>query len=338
MPNKFPVMSVPVTDGLPNVMMMDAASISGGMAFLVGELEKRDEKLHEPLTSITWPRDMPVKTGGGWVDSVSVFDVSYATSGGTNDGLIAGETNDLPMMQADISKDTYRVLQWGHILSVPLIDQQKLQKIGRNLDEILNKGLHLAYDKAIDRSVYTGIAKAGTHGLVNDPNITAVVADPHTSGGTDTRWTGKTPDEILADVNRLLLGTWTASEYDLSGMANHILMPPAQYAYIVKTKVGVTGDKSILQFLLENNIGKNQGVEVVIAPCQYCVGAGTGGADRMVGYCNDVDRVRFDITVPLQRMLTQASARDMAYLTPYVSQFSELQWPYRQHAMYVDGI
>ncbi len=338
MANKFPVLSVPTTDGLPNVMMMDAASISGGMAFLVGELEKRDEKLHEPLTSITWPRDMPVKTGGGWVDSVSVFDVSYGTTGGSNDGLIGNETNDLPMMQADIGKDAYRVLQWGHILSVPLIDQQKLQKIGRNLDDILNKGLHLAYDKMVDKSVYTGFEKAGTHGLVNDPQITTVVAAPHTSGGTDTEWVNKTPDEILADVNRLLLGTWEASEYDLSGMANHVLLPPKQYAYLVQTKVGVTGDKSILQFLIENNIGKNQGIDIVFAPCQYCVGAGTSGKDRMVGYCNDVDRVRFDITVPLQRMLTQASARDMAYLTPYVSQFSELQWPYRQHAMYEDGI
>lgn len=41
----FPVLSVPTTDGMPaNVMMMDAASIAGGMAFLVGELEKRDER------------------------------------------------------------------------------------------------------------------------------------------------------------------------------------------------------------------------------------------------------------------------------------------------------
>ena len=97
---------------------------------------------------------MPVKTGGGWVDSVSVFDVSYASAGGSDEGLMGNETNDLPMVQADIGKDVYKVFQWGHILRVPLIDQQKLQKIGRNLDDVLNKGLHLVHDKFLDKTVY----------------------------------------------------------------------------------------------------------------------------------------------------------------------------------------
>ena len=49
------MVNVPTNDGLPGNMMMDASSFSGGLAFLVGELETRDEKLHEPLTSVTWP-------------------------------------------------------------------------------------------------------------------------------------------------------------------------------------------------------------------------------------------------------------------------------------------
>lgn len=336
--SQFPMIQVPVNDGIPNGFMMDAQSISGGMAFLVGELEKRDEKLHEPLTSTTWPRDLPVRTGGGWVDSVSNIDVSYASTGGTDEGLIGGESNDLPIIQADFGKETHKVFTWGHTLKVPMIDQQKLQKIGRSLDDVLNKGLHLVHDKILDKNAYLGMTKHGSFGLVNNPTILTATAAPHTANGTDTQWIHKTPDEILADVNRIMLSTWAAAEYDLSGMANHILLPPKQYAYIVHTKVGVTGDKSILQFLLENNIGKNQGVDLVIAPCRWCENAGTGNTDRMVGYCNDEDRVRFDITVPLNRMLTQASAEHLAYLTPYVTQFSEVQWIYREHAMYLDGI
>lgn len=338
----FPMINVPVNDGMPHGFMMDSASVSGGMVYLVGELEKRDEKLHEPLTSVTWARDMPVKTGGGWVDSVSVFDVSYATAGGSDDGLIGNETNELPVMQADIGKETYKVFQWGHILRVPLINQQKLQKIGRNLDDILNKGLHLVHDKAIDKNVYVGQTNRST-GLVNSNGITTEGAalTKQSITGTDAekrKWVNKTPDEILADVNHALLSTWEQSEYDLSGMANQILIPPAQYAYLVHTKVGVTGDKSILTYLLENNIGKNQGIDIEIFPSVWCKGAGVGAVDRMVAYCNDYDRVRFDITVPLQRMMTQASAEHMAYLTPYVTQFSEVQWIYRQHAIYIDGI
>lgn len=338
MAKNFPVLPVPVTDGMPGGMMISDAAIRDGMAFLVGELEKRDEKLHEPLTSVTWPRDMPVRTGGGWVDSVSVFDVSYATSGGSNGGLIGPESNELPIMQADISKDSYKTLQWGNILKVPLIDQQKLQKIGRNLDDVLNKGLHLAHDKMLDGSVYQGFANMGTYGLVNDPHITTVTAAPHTNGGTDTEWEHKTPQEILEDLNRVLRTTWAAAEYDLSGMANHVLIPPAQYTRLVETELSEGSGVSILTYLLENNLAKNQGNQLFIGPSRWCEGAGTSGADRLVAYCNDEDRVRMDITVPLQRMMTQASAEHLAYLTPYVTQFSELQWVYRQHAMYMDGI
>lgn len=329
---KYPMVSV--NDGMGAMMTSDA--IATGMAFLVGELEKRDEKLHEPMTSITWARDMPVRTGGGLVDNVTYFDVSYATSGGSNNGIMGNETNDLPVMQADIGKDSARTFMWGHILKVPMIDQEKLKKIGRSLDDILDKGLHLAHDKTVDASVYEGFAQHGSYGLVNNPNITVVTAAQGAS--TKTPWAEKTPDEILTDVNRVMVDTWAASEYDLTGMANHILVPPTQYAHLVKTKVGVTGDKSILTYLLENNIGKNQGIDLVIAPSRWCEKAGTSGVDRMVAYCNNEDRVRFDMTSPLHRLMTQASAEHLAYLTPYLAQWSEIYWLYTSHAMYMDGI
>ena len=57
-----PVNSVPV---------MDADGISTGGAFLVSELEKRDPLIRKPLTSFTYPRDIVIQTGGGWVDYVS---------------------------------------------------------------------------------------------------------------------------------------------------------------------------------------------------------------------------------------------------------------------------
>ena len=322
--------------GLSGGAFVTDAAISGGLAFLVGELEKRDEKLHEPLTSVTWAQDIPIRSGGGFVDNVSTFDVSYATSGGSNEGIMGGATNDLPIMQADIGKTLVRTFTWGHVLKVPYIDQQKLSQIGRSLDDILSNGIQLAYDKTLDQSTYRGFPQHGSYGLVNSPMIMSYMAAA--GAGGSTRWANKTPDEILVDVNRLISLTWSQSEYDLSGMANHILLPIPQYEALVSRKVGVTGDKSILTFLLENNIGRDQGVTLAIKPRRWCTGAGVGGTDRMVGYANNIDRVRFDMTVPINRILTQVSAEQLAYLTPYVAQWSEINWIYTQHAAYVDGI
>ena len=55
--------------------------------FLMKELEKVDEAILEPLTATEWPRDMPVITGGGLLESVASIDVTYASTGGEDDNL-----------------------------------------------------------------------------------------------------------------------------------------------------------------------------------------------------------------------------------------------------------
>jgi len=325
-----------VTMDVPASLRAQDAATSGGMAFLVGELEKRDPKLREPLTSVTYPRDIVVKTGGGWVENTSAYNVSYATAGGADGGIINGETNNIPIMQADIGKDIFKVFSWSHILKVPFLDQAKLQTIGRSLDDILDKGIRLNHDKTLDRNVYLGFPNYGAYGIVNNPNVTIVSAA--TGASSSTLWTNKTPDEILADVNTAMLTTWENSQYDLSGMANHILVPPAQYAMMVRQKVSTAGDISILSFLLDNNIGKDQGVDLFIGPCRWCIGAGASSTDRMVAYANNEDKVRIHETVPLQRAMTNPSVEHLAYLTAYCAQFSQPEILYLQPFLYTDGI
>jgi len=321
---------------LPASMARDA-----GYAFLVGELEKRDPKVREPLAAIFWPRDIPVKTGGGWVEFSSTLNVGYATTGGGSNGIQGSESNNIPVMQADIGKDAYPVFTWMNNLAIPFVDQAKLQQIGRSLDQILDKGIRLASQKTLDESSYLGIE--GKTGLVNDVNVThqsvaEAGASSPTGKTTSTNWVDKTPDAILADINEVMTTGWSNSGYDLSGMPNQILIPPSQYSYLVGTIVSSAGNRSILDYVLENNIGHNQGVELVIQPRPFCIGAGAGGTDRMVAYVNDEDRVNFDLTVPLSRIMTQPSVEKVAYLTAYAMQFSVVKILYYEPVQYRDGI
>lgn len=329
-------LDAPVIDMVPRSLRAQDAATAGGMAFLVGELEKRDPKLREPLTSVTYPRDIYINTGGGWVESTSNYNVSYANTGGEDGGIIGTETNAIPIMQADVGKDIYKVFNWANIMKVPFLDQAKLQTIGRSLDDMLDKGIRLNHDKTMDRNVYEGFPKFGTYGLVNHPYVTATAAPKGASGKSS--WIDKTADEMLNDVNEIMNSTWAASEYDLSGMAQHILIPPRQYARLVATKVSEAGNISVLQFLLDNNIGKNQGIDLSINPCRWCIGAGTGGTDRMVGYVNDEDRLQVDETVPLQRGMTGPDISNLAYLTAYMAQFGQVKFLYYEPALYMDGI
>lgn len=332
--------------GLPGVsspVMMNDAAIASGQAFLQGELEKLDPKVHEPLMSVTWPRDIVVKTGGGYVDFTSNFFAEYATAGANEYGLMGGATNALPTIQANLSKDVFPVNDYGYIIKVPFMDQQRMAQIGRSLEELMQNGLRKNYDKMLDQNVYFGMTSIGQTGLLNNPNITQSVAALN-AGKTSRKWRDKTPTEILDDVNTAINLTWAQSEYDLTGMANHILIPPDDFNYINGTLVSSAGSQSILSFLLANNTAQAQGRNLVIAPCRQCISAGeavvsgTTSSGRMMAYVNAEDRVHFDETVPLTRVLTQPSVNDMAYLTAYVAKVGVVKFLYNQCAVYVDGI
>lgn len=326
-----------LSDGsLGSGRVLDAAGISTGMAFLEGELEKRDPKIREPLTSVTWPRDIVAESGGGWVDFTSTMNVDYATSGGNDNSLVGGATDVISLVQANINKDVYKVFTWAQGMKIPFVDSQKFQTIGRSIDSILDRGVRLNYNKSVDQLVYRGFTSVGFTGLVNDANIIRSTA-PNGAAGSSL-WQNKTVDEILWDVNKALTEAWAASEYDESAIPNHLLLPPDKYAYIVSTRIGTSGNENILDYLLRNNLATNRGGNLYIAPCRWCSGAGTGNTDRMVAYVNDRDKVYFDLPVPLTRAMTQPVALQFAYITIYAAQMGQVKWLYYQPARYMDGI
>lgn len=314
---------------------MDAA-VANGMAYITGELEKQDPKVREPLTSVTWQRDIVAKTGGGWVEYTSTFDVDYGTTGPNDQSIVGTGSNTIPIMQVGTNKNLYKVFTWMHAMQIQFVDQAKLKQIGRSLEDLLNKGIRLNYNKTLDLNVYKGFEKLGTTGLLNDPKVVVTTADKGAS--SKTTWKDKTPDEILEDINQAITSAWVASEYDLDGMPNHILIPPKQYTLLVTRKVSEAGNCSVLEYLMNNNIAKNQGRSITIEPCRWCIGAGSGKTDRMLVYVNDEDKVNFDITVPITRAMTQPVVEKAAYLTLYAAQIGQVKFNYYQPVRYIDGI
>ena len=315
---------------------LDAAGIATGMAFLEGELEKRDPKIREPLTSVTWQRDIVAETGGGWVDFTSTMDVDYATSAPNEASLVGGATDVIATVQANLNKDIFKVFTWAQAMKVPFVDSQKMQTIGRSIDQMLDKGIRLNYNKSLDQLVYTGFSNVGVTGITNSSDITAASATTGASGSTE--WANKTVDEILWDINKMLIEAWAAAEYDESAMPNHILLPPTKYAYLVSTRIGTSGDENILGYIMKNNIAKQQGRDLQIFPCRWLTGAGTSSTDRMMCYVNNKDFLYFDIPVPLTRAMTQPVALQFSYITIYAGQMGQVKFLYNQPARYVDGI
>ena len=311
---------------------MDAAGIASGQAFLTGELEKRDMLVRTPLTSFTYTRDIPIRVGGGWAEYVSAMNVGYGITGGSGDNLIqAASVDGIPLVQANFGKDLWKT----HIISAGTrifwVDMQRGNMTGRNLDTLLRDGLRMTYDKHMDENTYVGFARYGTTGLINNADVTVTSASTTFANATS-------PDDILDIINTAILDAWAAAGYDLDAIPNHIIMPYEQYNYIATTRIGQLAEKTILTFLLENNVAKQNGSDLFIGATAWCKSAGAGNADRMVVYCNKERYIAMDELVPLTRAMTTPNAERFSYDTAYAGNVSEVEVFYTQPIVYVDGI
>lgn len=332
----FTMQSAPGAAGVPT---MDAGGIASGGAFLVSELEKRDPMIRKPLTSFTYPRDIVIETGGGWVDYVSAMAVSYGITGGAGDSPVtAGGANGIPTVQASVDKGVYKAHVFAAALRVMFQDMQRSNYIGRSLDNLLQDGVRLAYDKHMDANVYVGIETYGTTGLVNNPDAVETTAASNGATSPSTKWVDKTPEQILKDVNDALTAGWAANEYDESAIPNHILLPYEQYLYIMTTKVTDLATETIYDFLMKNNAAAKAGGDLFIGATRWCKGAGTSGSDRMVVYNNDRRFVKMDELVPLNRIMSQPNVANVCYDTAYMANISEVQIFYPTTIRYVDGV
>lgn len=316
---------------------MDAAGIASGGAFLVSELEKRDPLIRKPLTSVTYPRDIVIQTGGGWVDYVSAMSVAYGVTGGSGSSPVqAGGANGLPIVQASVDKGVYKAHVFAVALRVMFQDMQRANYIGRSIDQLLTDGVRLAYDKHQEQNVYMGLSEYGTTGLLNNPDAAESAVVAGASGKTN--WKDKTPAEILADVNTAITATWAQAEYDLDAMPNHILIPYEEYTYILTTPVTQLATETIYDYIVKNNVAAKNGGSLFIGAARWCKGAGTGGSDRMVVYVNHERFVKLDELVPLSRVMSQPNAANVCYDTAYMANVSEVQVLYPQTITYWDKI
>lgn len=303
--------------------------------FLMKELEKVDQKILEPLTSTDWPRDMPVITGGGITESIASVDISYASTGLEDDNIFYDAANDIPVIQADLSKQVARTFSFAEYMVFNRTEREKMLSVGRDPETFLDKGIKLHFEKVLDRNVYVGFSKVSSSGLCNNASIIRSSAAMNASN-TSTQWKDKTADEILMDINAAISAVWEENDCSSDALPNHILIPTEQYGQLVTRKVSDDSERSILTYILENNLTRCQGKELNIYPLKWCSGVGSGSIDRMVVYINHDSRICFNLTEPLRRFEEEYS--DMRIKIPYYGQFSEVRFLYPTTVRYMDGI
>lgn len=165
------------TDGLATY---DRATIDSSGVFLIGELERLDQTMHEPLVSITWGRDIDLREDVTVADEFSSFTNStFAAAGGINPtgkSWIGKDSNAITGVTLDIGKTAQRLHLWGMELSYTIPELESAQKLGRPIDQQKYEAIKLKHQMDIDETVYKGDTDLGFTGLINSAAVTAANA------------------------------------------------------------------------------------------------------------------------------------------------------------------
>lgn len=324
----------------------DSATYDSAGAFLIGELERLDPMIHEPLVSLTWDRDIDLRTDVQMGDESSSFTLStFGSAGGATSGGIswAGkETTTLPRINLDIDKIVSPLTLWAEEVAYTVPELMSAAQLGRPIDTGMLAGLNLKHQMDTDQLVYVGDPDVSATGMVNNTLVTNVSNVAAGAGvGAPLQWVNKTPDEIKADVNELLVSVWAASGY--KAPPNKLLLSPVPFGYITTTVVSEAGNDSILKYVKENNVMTAQyNRPLDILPVKWLdkanINGPTGAAatyDRMAAYSQQPDYIRFPM-VPLQPM--QPQYRGIWVAVPYFGRLGRVEVVYPETMGYRDGI
>lgn len=326
---------------IDNLMTFDQQTVDSAGVFLVGELERLDQKLHMPLVAYTWGRDIDLREDVSMADEFSSFTNSSFASApgvpGSGKAWVGKDTTAIVGISLDIGKTASPLPLWAMQLGWTIPELQSAEKLGRPVDQQKFSGMQLKYNMDIDEQVYIGDTALALKGLTNHGSMT------NTGNAVTGAWTGgsTTPAQILADINELLNSVWAASGYAVC--PSELLLPPLQYGYLVATLISSAGNISILEFVRNNSLSNAiNGRPLNIRPLKWLTGttrggqgAGASGADRMIAYTKQQDYVRFPL-VPLQR--TPIEFRDLRQLTTYFGRLGAVELVYPETIGARDGI
>ena len=327
----------------------DGRTVDSTGAFLVGELERLDYTLHEPLAAVTWGRDIDLREDVTLADEVSSFTLSsFASAGslGTGNGIgngkawIGKDTNQITGISVDIAKIPHQLRPWGMELKYTILELESAAKLGRPIDVQKYEGLQLKHQMDIDEQVYIGDTTTGDTGLINNSLMTNVSNLPN-GVSASPNWSTKSPDEILADVNTMLTSVWQASAWAV--MPTRLLLPPAQFGFISTQKVSSAGNVSILKYIQDNNLLTTSGKGLLeILPLKWLIGAGIGGTlgvtgtvDRAFVYNKNKNYVRYPMTL-LQRTPVQYDS--IYHKTTYFCRMGAVELVYPEICGAFDGL
>lgn len=231
--------------------------------------------------------------------------------------LITNYSDDFKRVNVTGVEVTGKVHSYGAAVEYSVQDIRAAAMAGIPLQDHEVRASRRASEQKLDDIVLNGEAGGNLFGIMTHPNVPNAAVPAGAS--TDTEWTEKTSDEILADLNDIV-----TDMVDLTKgveAPTDLVLPIAQYELINNRARSATSDTTILQFFLQNN----QHIQRVHSWYKL-KGAGAATTDVMIAYRNDPEVLQ--TVIPQEFEMFPAQPKNMAFNIPCHARFGGVRIRY----------
>lgn len=199
------------------------------------------EVIKRPMPEIKYPRMIPVDTSANaFAPSVTFFTQDAAGKA----KFINTKGDDIPLVNIGLTKFEQSINDGGVGYSFGVAEIGAAMQMGISLGSEGAMTAREAYEQLVEEVAFVGNDQLGVEGLYNTTGITTEAAAK--------TFANSTPQEILGEINGTLTGILT----DTKGLdlADTIVLPLEQFAYIATTQISPESSITILEFIQKSNV------------------------------------------------------------------------------------
>lgn len=189
-----------------------------------------------------FPLDSTADTGAATVTYQSWDAVGMAR-------LIVSYATDLPNVEVTAKETTRKIYGEGIAFGFSIQDLRAARYAGKPLEQRKADAARRQLMQLENTLAFDGDAATDIPSFITNPNFNQVT--PVDGLSNDTKWSTKTPAEIIKDVSAM-----TAAIRDISNgveAPNTLLLPESQYTILSTTPRAEGTDTTILDFILSSN-------------------------------------------------------------------------------------
>lgn len=288
--------------------------------FLVNQLAFTEATVYAKEFQVRTFRDVvDIKADGGmWANEIRYLKSEIKGTG----KRINSTAMDIPT--ADIEYGDRSVPVYGGAIGYryDIVELAQSVQIGRSLPADRADAAMEAFEFHMN-----AVALSGESPLASFFAFSGVPVSTVTGAG----WDNLTADEIVNQLNdqiAIYVANTGQNRYP-----DTLVMSVARQSKLLKPRSSAS-DKTILQYFLENNLSKLNGVDLKVVAVPQSTGAGAGGLDRIVFYQKRPDVVRMHIPVPLMFLAPQPEG--LSVMVPGFYRYAGIEFTRPNAALYVD--